>query len=183
MPWLYFSFKIPSVCSLPSFQGHGKPQKFLKLDLFWCRSLNRNGLLFGLFTQICFWHLHNNSAYLMRQKDPQEAVGILHQIHCGVEGCDPWAAAPSSAVWIQGPFQPLAYPSFPALSPGQGGGQSPLISPWDAIKKKKKKKAHVQELKGHMVSLGLYNLSGASPFASRPWGLQGIGQLQLYLSI
>lgn len=48
---------------------------------------------------------------------------------------------------------------------------------------KKKKKAHVQELKGHMVSLGLYNLSGASPFASRPWGLQGIGQLQLYLSI
>lgn len=57
------------------------------------------------------------------------------------------------------------------------------LSVHEMLSRKKKKKAHVQELKGHMVSLGLYNLSGASPFASRPWGLQGIGQLQLYLSI
>lgn len=44
----------------------------------------------------------------MRHEDPQEAVGILGQIHRGVEGRDPWAAAlPEQLCLDLGPFQPL----------------------------------------------------------------------------
>lgn len=50
----------------------------------------------------------------MRHEDPQEAVGILAQLHRGVEGRDPWAAAlPWQWYLDSGPFQPLPYAPAP----------------------------------------------------------------------
>lgn len=67
----------------------------------------------------------------MGHEDPQEAVGILGQIHRGVEGRDPGQQLfTSSGVWIGGPFNLCCVLQLPpSLSPRQGGGQNLRVSP------------------------------------------------------